>query len=68
MKKEPPYAFEMVVHKYDGTAETIVRVAKSPRAAERAGMMRSKAESVLIVGGWTREEYHRVYGRRSVWR
>jgi ParB family chromosome partitioning protein len=61
-----PYAWEMVLHKYDGTTKTVVRVAPSEAAAKRKGLLVAKVDRVEVVGTWTRDEYRRVYGSRSI--
>jgi hypothetical protein len=63
---EVPYGWELIVHKHDGTAETIHRVAKTEAAAKRLAMKVRKAESVHVQAALTREQYHASYGNPAI--
>jgi hypothetical protein len=60
-----PYAYEITIRRYDGTEETITRVARTRREAERVGLRRPQAEAIVRLVPMTRRAYQAWYGHQD---
>jgi len=62
--QDKPYAWDITIKRYDGSEETITRVAPTANQARQIGMLRSRAQEVTELVPMTREAYHRAYGAK----
>jgi hypothetical protein len=60
-----PYAFEIKIRRQDGSEETIVRVARTLREAQRIGLGRPQAASIIQMKPMPRAAYKAWYGHRT---